>query len=197
MPVRGWPPCSSGCRAGAAGAADRMMMRRNSQPMWAMMERAVLVALSLPLAWGAMPMLPGGCELLKLPAGASPSTDEERGCFNDWKDEKRLLRHGIPGCCGTPDTFCLDKPPVGLDKELWDGTCEAAKMTPAMCGAMCWALGAVATDGPYTLAGVEAGNQCCERASCTCTPSAPNPCRSLADGPACARQSATRRRTLL
>ena len=142
--------------------------------VWATMDRAMLVALSLPLAWGAPPMLPGGCELLKLPADASPSTDEERGCFNDWKDEKRLLRHGIPGCCGTPDTFCLDKPPVGLDKALWDGTCVAAKMTPAMCGAMCWALGAVATDGPYTLAGVEAGNQCCERASCTSAPSVPS-----------------------
>jgi hypothetical protein len=137
------------------------------------MLRLSLPALSLTLtrpdgAAGAAAELPSGCELLKLPAGAAAGTDEQRGCFGDWKDEKRLLRHGVPGCCGQPDTFCLDKPPAGLDKELWDGTCLTTSMTPTACGAMCFALGTAAADGPYTLAGVESGDQCCE---CQRTPS--------------------------
>jgi hypothetical protein len=142
---------------------------RSSASRHCLMLTVAVLALWLPLALAIEPMLPGGCELLKLPAGSSPSTDEDRGCFNDWKDEKRLLRHGVPGCCGGPDTFCMDKPPADLNKDLWDGKCDETKMTPAMCGAMCWALGDAATDGPYTLAGVESGNQCCERvAICAC-----------------------------
>ena len=41
-------------------------------------------------------VMPNGCVYLQLPEGASPGTDEERGCFSDWASEKRILRKGVP-----------------------------------------------------------------------------------------------------
>jgi hypothetical protein len=111
----------------------------------------------------------GNCVLLKLPKDAKSTTDEERGCYDDWAPDaagknQRLLRYGVPGCgLEAPDT-----PPPKLE-----GTCNPATITPQMCGAMCYSLG-LATDEdkrtvlargkysgkPFRLAGVEDGRQC-------------------------------------
>ena len=41
-----------------------------------------------------------------------------------------------------------------------EGTCNAAQLTPDMCGAMCFSLGMAEHGQPYHLAGVEDANQC-------------------------------------
>ena len=101
--------------------------------------------------------LPPDCQVLALPPKASKTEDEERGCFNDYEpnaagDPQRLLRFGAPGCGGD-----VEHEPPQLSKTV---KCDATKLTPEMCGAMCFSLGQ-ATDGkPYRLAGVEDANQC-------------------------------------
>ena len=81
--------------------------------------------------------LPSGCTLEALPPGeASTHAESELGCFNDWSDEKRLLRHGIPGCCGGVDSYCPATAPPGLDTALWSGKCTEATMTREACAAV-------------------------------------------------------------
>ena len=81
--------------------------------------------------------LPSGCTLEALPPGeASTHTESELGCFNDWSDSKRLLRHGIPGCCGGADSYCPATAPPGLDTALWSGKCTEATMTREACAAV-------------------------------------------------------------
>ena len=105
----------------------------------------------------AGPQLPSGCTLERLPADASPKTDEERGCFNDWADSKRLLRFGVPDCCGGPDSFCPgDVYPPGMKFPSGKAEkCDSTKMSPELCGAMCYALGVAKNKDkkPFLLAG--------------------------------------------
>jgi hypothetical protein len=112
----------------------------------------LVIAVDIPLSF----TLPSNCQMQTLPPKATATEDEERGCFNDYASDasgqaQRLLLHGIPGCGG-------DGPVKGLAAAP---ACDPDKLTPDMCGAMCFSMGLVVNKGvPYRLAGVEDGRQC-------------------------------------
>ena len=55
-----------------------------------------------------------------------------RGCFSDWKDEQRILRKGVPDCCGGAGTFCAAAV-AGLAPK-----CDSTKMTVQLCATQCY-----------------------------------------------------------